>query len=202
MDAVTGNAASRRDDDNKRNADTVTDNNCHAVGQVDNRNGVTDNNLIRARLIAMRNNPIDEWICRRVLAFVAKKTAWHCGECGTAIPAGDPVWRRLVCVGKWGVRRLSVVCRKCSHAKTDPLEHCQNCGRGVGGRFNSTRQYISCSDACDSQIHAAIQRDKRAAIRGTRNCQSCGDTFTPKRSDSKYCSSKCRQKAYRQRGAA
>ena len=44
MDTVAGNAASRRDDDNKRNADTVTDNNCHAVGQVDNRNGVTDNN--------------------------------------------------------------------------------------------------------------------------------------------------------------
>jgi hypothetical protein len=30
-------------------------------------------------------------------------------------------------------------------------------------------------------------------------CQVCGRTFTPARSDAVYCSSACRQKAYRQR---
>ena len=43
------------------------------------------------------------------------------------------------------------------------------------------------------------QRRTLKAVTDTRDCDTCGDTFTPKRTDSKYCSSKCRQKAYRQR---
>ena len=32
-------------------------------------------------------------------------------------------------------------------------------------------------------------------------CAQCGEHFEPKRSDSRYCSSACRQKAYRERSA-
>lgn len=36
----------------------------------------------------------------------------------------------------------------------------------------------------------------------TARCIICNATFSPKRTDSKYCSSKCRQAAYRQRAQA
>lgn len=32
-----------------------------------------------------------------------------------------------------------------------------------------------------------------------RNCEGCGDSFVAARSDARYCSSACRQRAYRQR---
>ena len=180
---------------------SVTDNKCLDGGPIDNRNAetVTDNNLVSAPPFINRNKPIDEWMCRRSLALIAKRTAWHCGSCGTAIPAGAPVWRSKVLVGKWGKYWLSVVCRDCSRSKADPVDQCIQCGRGVGGRSSIMRQHIYCSDHCDSLHHAAIQRQKRTDARGTCDCDSCGEAFTPKRADSKYCSSKCRQKAYRQR---
>ena len=34
-----------------------------------------------------------------------------------------------------------------------------------------------------------------------RTCEKCGQTFTPQRSDGRYCSSRCRQRAYRARKA-
>jgi hypothetical protein len=45
-----------------------------------------------------------------------------------------------------------------------------------------------------------------ASSRRSRNgacaCQACGESFTPTRSDGRYCSSPCRQKAYRRRVSA
>jgi len=46
------------------------------------------------------------------------------------------------------------------------------------------------------------RRQRRAWRRGIRECPACGERFQPRRSDSKYCSSACRQRAYRKRGAA
>jgi hypothetical protein len=45
-----------------------------------------------------------------------------------------------------------------------------------------------------------------ASLRRSRNgacaCEACGEAFTPTRSDGRYCSSPCRQKAYRRRVSA
>ena len=38
---------------------------------------------------------------------------------------------------------------------------------------------------------------RRKQERKDRICQTCGTTFTPKRSDAKFCCNACRQKAYR-----
>ena len=43
---------------------------------------------------------------------------------------------------------------------------------------------------------------KRLEKRKNTECQQCGDTFTPDRSDAKYCSAACKQRAYRQRKKA
>jgi hypothetical protein len=40
-----------------------------------------------------------------------------------------------------------------------------------------------------------------ASVTLTRACDACGTTFPPKRSDGRYCSSRCRQRAYRARKA-
>ena len=37
---------------------------------------------------------------------------------------------------------------------------------------------------------------------GTYACEACGEAFTPTRSNGRYCSSPCRQKAYRRRVSA
>ncbi len=55
---------------------------------------------------------------------------------------------------------------------------------------------------CAGDQENARQRDLRRQARANRPCKSCGRPFTGSRSDALYCSSACRQKAYRQRGAA
>ena len=69
---------------------------------------------------------------------------------------------------------------------------CQSCGRPLvlGTWYRPIQPY--CSPLC-------YQRAKKGVKQEAVTCGCCGDTFMPKRSDSKYCSSKCRQKAYRGR---
>lgn len=64
---------------------------------------------------------------------------------------------------------------------------------------------------CIEQLYLSFNPDKEITYRDTSNndvtvnlpvtpiCAVCNTEFTPKRTDSKYCSSACRQKAYRQR---
>jgi hypothetical protein len=39
----------------------------------------------------------------------------------------------------------------------------------------------------------------RRSRNGVCACEACGESFTPTRSDGRYCSSPCRQRAYRRR---
>jgi hypothetical protein len=39
----------------------------------------------------------------------------------------------------------------------------------------------------------------RRSRNGLHCCETCGESFTPTRSDGRYCSGACRQKAYRRR---
>jgi len=43
------------------------------------------------------------------------------------------------------------------------------------------------------------RRDLRLEARADRRCKGCGELFTPPRSDGRYCSPACRQRAYRNR---
>jgi hypothetical protein len=44
-----------------------------------------------------------------------------------------------------------------------------------------------------------VTRLLRRVVRQERSCDVCGKTFTPPRCDGRYCSSACRQSAYRGR---
>ena len=61
---------------------------------------------------------------------------------------------------------------------------CQECA----GAFEDTRR----------ERHNARRRQKRAeAAREPLACENCGEPFTPRRSDARYCSTRCRVAAHR-----
>lgn len=55
--------------------------------------------------------------------------------------------------------------------------------------------------ACAVDAENERQRDRRLRLRSDRSCSECGDIFTPSRSDAQFCSTACRQRAYRKRKA-
>lgn len=90
-------------------------------------------------------------------------------------------------------------------------EPCEACGRPVVALHpalhqtppsysNRSAPAIVCDDRCRHEANLQRQRERRARERRT-DCETCGETFTPARSDAKYCSDACRQKAYRERKA-
>jgi hypothetical protein len=55
---------------------------------------------------------------------------------------------------------------------------------------------------CARDAESEQWRELRRARRANKACPSCGETFTPPRSDGRYCSPACRQRAYRKRATA
>ena len=90
--------------------------------------------------------------------------------------------------GGWGARAAG-------RTREDYQHRCLRCGRPFYGAM--ARRY--CTDECGEL--ARRERRDRTRDRIARPCDACGDTFTPPRSDGRYCSSACRQKAYRRRKA-
>jgi predicted nucleic acid-binding Zn ribbon protein len=72
---------------------------------------------------------------------------------------------------------------------------CRWCGRTA--YYTDWVWRVVCSDYCRDRLRPSSQT--RAAARIGRPCEVCGDPFTPPRSDGRYCSPACRQKAYRRR---
>jgi hypothetical protein len=75
---------------------------------------------------------------------------------------------------------------------------CVTCGRPVVDPYWRTRRYVVCSERCRGLAYQTARREQRADERGERTCPSCGTMFTPARSDSIYCTSASRQRAYRE----
>ena len=80
---------------------------------------------------------------------------------------------------------------------------CEECERqlvfGVVGR----RRRLFCCRRCANRLrvrpHNARRAERRAAAREGLTCAVCDTTFNPSRSDARYCSAACRQRAYRRR---
>ncbi|ODR17161.1 hypothetical protein BHQ23_27320 [Mycobacterium gordonae] len=75
-----------------------------------------------------------------------------------------------------------------------PLDvgRCEACGLCVALRADPRRERFVCSNACRQQTYY------RAAEKTKATCDECGSTFTARRG-ARYCSSPCRQRAYRAR---
>lgn len=69
------------------------------------------------------------------------------------------------------------------------------------GRPYVIQRGVDCT-ACTHDAENASHRERRRYARADRPCASCGATFTPPRSDGRYCRPACRQAAYRARSGA
>ena len=72
---------------------------------------------------------------------------------------------------------------------------CRGCGR-VFYTTIYTKKYCH-SYWCGNQVNNRRQREYRQMRRQDLVCQCCGEKFTPKRADARYCSNACRQKVYK-----
>lgn len=73
--------------------------------------------------------------------------------------------------------------------------YCFGCGREFYTTIK-TKKYCD-YHTCGNIGNNKLQKYKRYFNRKDMVCPVCEKTFTPKRSDAKYCSNACRQKAYR-----
>jgi hypothetical protein len=69
---------------------------------------------------------------------------------------------------------------------------CRHCARVV---HSTSGQWRSCTVACQERH----RRARRRLGRPCATCATCTAPMTPARSDSRYCSNACRQRAYRRR---
>jgi hypothetical protein len=108
-------------------------------------------------------------------------------------------------------------CGDCwGRSKSDPWHHaCEStrracmCGVAVictGDRLNSTDWWYanrgqSCSPLCARERANAEARERRRTARSGARCSVCDAEFSPGRAGARYCSSACRQDAYRKRKA-
>jgi hypothetical protein len=183
-------------------------------------NHVTDNRMELAVPATSRN----------ALARAKGRTGEPCDGCGRKFLASEPAvvagWTRMVslhedylgwrftkdngvqCVECAGLRKVSPgVWRfyfeyKGSIRASDSYYNerpCVECARPtIMRREYRHRKYIFCCQPCE----VAYYNRRRRVRPKPKKCEVCAKEFMPKRSDSKTCSSRCRQKAYRQRTKA
>lgn len=149
----------------------------------------------------------DQVVEARRRALDAYHRGQTCGDCGQQLPPDAPVYRSrrqnfLTIVGT-----CCVIEGGKYHVLAGP---CEQCGRpvyrqrgeraGVSGGYGYGRPYrVLCSAACRYRLQGEVRRELRRPE--PRPCAVCHETFEPTRSDSIYCSSACRQRAYRARRA-
>ena len=83
------------------------------------------------------------------------------------------------------------------------FQRCPKCGGESRGWMVAWRgQFAGWCVKCRTEGENERRRELRRRRRANRTCRVCGSTFTPKRSDGRYCSPSCRQRGYRERKAA
>jgi hypothetical protein len=98
------------------------------------------------------------------------------------------------------ISRYRSGCQGCKGQRLDhygnpyPLYEPANPRRG-----KKAHRYAGYCWACGYELEKAKLHEKRRQARADRTCESCGATFTPGRNDGRFCSSACRQAAYRKR---
>ena len=137
---------------------------------------------------------------------------WSAESCGLC---GEELTGVITRLERWYIgRTLSgppgpvPICSTCFERKrgylADPWtyrgspEPCEACGRSVVSNHRLERQYVYCSERCARRIYNLHRSEKRARARPS-TCTACSEQMSPSRSDARYCSNACRQRAYRKR---
>lgn len=82
--------------------------------------------------------------------------------------------------------------------KEMPPTPCVACGLLVVRNADPGLKRVTCSQSCST----SLTRSRNGNQGSGSGCETCGKPITTGRADSRYCSGRCRQKAYRQRKAA
>jgi hypothetical protein len=77
----------------------------------------------------------------------------------------------------------------------DTILPCPWCGHPMRYPHRRGARPKVCSRACAQKLHRARRKVTEAT------CATCGEVFSPTRRAAVYCSSPCRQRAYRRRAA-
>jgi hypothetical protein len=132
-----------------------------------------------------------------------------CSRCQRTLkPDESMIWQWLP---SWYHRRSVEVCLRC-HRKEHKSEHasrlaeaeqrpCETCARMMyldGYHRFHARRPLTCSYQCNYRRKLKHQLERKQVEHEPMPCARCGEMFTPTRSDANTCSSKCRQKLYRE----
>lgn len=55
------------------------------------------------------------------------------------------------------------------------------------------------TDECERDARLRRQRERRRVVHEDRDCDQCGESFTPTRSDARFCKTRCRVAAHRRK---
>jgi hypothetical protein len=89
--------------------------------------------------------------------------------------------------------------------EAERVRYCEHCGEPFYFGWKGNGLHIRyCCGECRWDADGERRHARRARPRLPRPCMRCGETFTPARSDARYCSGRCRVAAHRARvqGAA
>jgi hypothetical protein len=167
--------------------------------------------------ITMAFQGVDEDTARTIQTQGAmRERGVFCTDCRRLFGDGDVAYRKRGKPG-WnpGPQPLGLFCHGCVskwhsswlRAASEPTPCAGECGVLVSGWYrysyyssNYEREgeplHTTCSARCAERARNARRRKSTPTA-----CASCGETFTPQRSDARYCSPACRQRAYRERAA-
>jgi hypothetical protein len=140
-------------------------------------------------------DPFEESVARRAYRLVFELSVEHgewCGNCGATLAGA--IWRDRVDLGQRWAR--GVVCEDCATRYDYRYREmrCAGCGRLVHDMRSLDAYY--CSEQCRSQV----RKERRRVSRSDRECEVCGEQFTPARGDARFCGATCRQRAHRVTG--
>lgn len=149
----------------------------------------------------------------------ARRAADVCAECEREIGEAEPVYISKLRLRSHWLRGL--VCMDCAPAyirvwveRDGWGRTCESCGRRVALDYDDLHlpddydpppsrptgmRHDFCSEVCGYRYYNRIRNERAAAARAGRECQECGREFDAVRSDQRYCSAACKQRAYRYR---
>ncbi len=149
----------------------------------------------------------DEERKTRSLASFAQDTALLCDRCDRSFEDGDVAHvKRYGVDSPWGGSswKLTATCEECVSSwhpswlenRKEPIPCAGDCGLLISHWSHySERPPRACSYRCRQRANL----EQRRVQPRSRKCETCAEEFTPKRADARYCSSACRQDAYRKR---
>jgi hypothetical protein len=134
----------------------------------------------------------------------------QCPLCGRELANNEPVFRWRVTPNAYArirsdprsrARGIAFICEDCVRSRRDVSDYrqrpCAYCGRPV---YHSDLYLIprvsACSPLCQERGRNRRAYVKRHGDHKPTQCAACHETFTPTRSDAKFCSTRCRVRAH------